>query len=416
MLKQLFLTVLLLAIAVPTWATTYHTNFSTGNDTTGDGSSGTPWKTLQKCADVATSGDICLGTGTYTDTDSDGNVVETVSSGVTYRAATPLGATISLSGLNAANSGFAVLDSTTTIEGFIITGGTSNGTSAAHAGVNLISGSGTIIQDNTFVDVARTVCSASAFGNAGVFSANNSSYTIRRNIFHSIGRLRNGESGCTDTVVNDQHDHGIYLQSGNGVVVENNIVYNIHGGFSLVVFGATLTNLTIRHNTFVGEEGDASPNATVGLFSTINTADIVNNIIYLQSGTQPHGIGLSGTYSSVSIRKNISNLDVTLHTATGVTIANNINDATIDFTDDTGRDYTLLSTSDAIDVGETISAVSADIIGTSRPQGSAYDMGAYEFLVSGGGGEGGQHQNPTNDSPRRNPLQFFMRYEDEYVH
>jgi hypothetical protein len=40
----------------------------------------------------------------------------------------------------------------------------------------------------------------------------------------------------------------------------------------------------------------------------------------------------------------------------------------------------LQSSSPAIDAGLTISSVMNDYVGTARPHGSAYDIGAYEYL------------------------------------
>jgi len=55
----------LLMASSPAFAATYHVA-TTGNDTTGDGSSGTPWATPMKCADTMVAGDTCLiHTGTY---------------------------------------------------------------------------------------------------------------------------------------------------------------------------------------------------------------------------------------------------------------------------------------------------------------------------------------------------------------
>ncbi|MHC4714982.1 MAG: choice-of-anchor Q domain-containing protein, partial [Planctomycetota bacterium] len=50
------------------------------------------------------------------------------------------------------------------------------------------------------------------------------------------------------------------------------------------------------------------------------------------------------------------------------------------FTDPGNDDYTLKSTSPAKDAGTTRSEVTDDIVGTARPQGSAYDMGCYEYV------------------------------------
>ena len=51
-----------------------------------------------------------------------------------------------------------------------------------------------------------------------------------------------------------------------------------------------------------------------------------------------------------------------------------------DFTNAGSADFSLLVTSDAIDAGQTIAGVTDDIIGTSRPQNSVYDIGAYEYV------------------------------------
>ena len=46
-----------------------------------------------------------------------------------------------------------------------------------------------------------------------------------------------------------------------------------------------------------------------------------------------------------------------------------------------GTDFRLQARSPAIDTGATISGFSTDILGVSRPQGAAWDIGAYELIV-----------------------------------
>ena len=48
-------------------------------------------------------------------------------------------------------------------------------------------------------------------------------------------------------------------------------------------------------------------------------------------------------------------------------------------------DFNLQETSDAIDAGTTIATVTTDIIGVTRPQGAAYDIGAFEVVQGGTG-------------------------------
>src|SRR5262245_58079156 len=63
--------VLLLLLLLPTLAqgTTWYIDGTTGNDTTGTGATGAPWKSIQKCATTAVSSDICaIRAGTYRET------------------------------------------------------------------------------------------------------------------------------------------------------------------------------------------------------------------------------------------------------------------------------------------------------------------------------------------------------------
>jgi len=60
------------------YAATVYTNSSTGNDTTGDGTSGTPYKTFHKAYTEASASDTIDLTGTFdwTDADETGDVAE----------------------------------------------------------------------------------------------------------------------------------------------------------------------------------------------------------------------------------------------------------------------------------------------------------------------------------------------------
>ncbi len=72
-------------------------------------------------------------------------------------------------------------------------------------------------------------------------------------------------------------------------------------------------------------------------------------------------------------------------TATGTN--SHANETTADiWTDPANADFTLKASTNAVDGGATISALSPDAAGTTRPQGSAYDMGPLEFVSGGGGG------------------------------
>jgi len=56
-----FIVLTLLALSGPVNAANYYFDLASGNDTTGDGSSGNPWKTIDKCTTSRTAGDECRG-------------------------------------------------------------------------------------------------------------------------------------------------------------------------------------------------------------------------------------------------------------------------------------------------------------------------------------------------------------------
>ena len=56
------------------------------------------------------------------------------------------------------------------------------------------------------------------------------------------------------------------------------------------------------------------------------------------------------------------------------------------FENPSGDDYSLASSSPAIDAGETLADVPTDILGVVRPQGAGFDIGAYEREDDDGGG------------------------------
>jgi hypothetical protein len=71
------------------------------------------------------------------------------------------------------------------------------------------------------------------------------------------------------------------------------------------------------------------------------------------------------------------------------TAASNLAAADSAFVDVAASDYHLAAGSPAIDSGEVIASITADRDGAPRPQGSGYDIGAYEYGMSGSSGAGG---------------------------
>lgn len=400
MLRFAAAALIVLCTAAPAWATTYYVSKS-GSDAnscaTAQASDASAKLTIDAGIGCLAAGDtLIVQAGTYSDSVSCGGVTALVcmdttgSSGmvITIIAETPC------TGLATATPSCAtILDANETIdecaiptstvsywriEGFKITECEKNGVILNASGDNFE------IVGNWFYHIAR-VCTASAFGNTGIFSSR-SNVLIEGNRFEEIGRLANGEDGCAETIVN--LDHGIYLSEGANVDIRNNVFLAHTRGWAIQCFSSVESNVvsdsTIQNNTFSG----ANPfrNGHVIIHVDLTTVDIANNI-----SSDPTGAFLrvynSDTYTSVTVRNTlpfavddmIVNQSEVGYTPTGFTVSGTLADANPEFQ---GAGFELQETSPAIDAGLTLAAVTTDVNGTSRPQGDAYEIGAYEFTPS----------------------------------
>jgi parallel beta-helix repeat protein len=205
-----------------------------------------------------------------------------------------------------------------------------------------IEGSHNLIEGNELYDLV-------AFGIQIYSTAGYPSYNvIRRNRVY-------------DFALNRETAAGILLSSGSDNQAYNNIVYNGVGslGDGGTGIGVTGPNNLVYNNTVYN-------NTWMGIDTTNATNTMVKNNIVVGNGYafSPYGLG-SGTVFA-------GNLCGT--TSAGCALAGDPKFAAV-----AGGDFHLLSTSPAIDRGVTLSLVSTDFDGMSRPQGAAYDIGAYEY-------------------------------------
>jgi hypothetical protein len=183
-------------------------------------------------------------------------------------------------------------------------------------------------------------------------------FTVKNNLIWDIGNIGitnayhslNGSAPANNYYNNTIYSNGIYgfqVKSGN-VVVKNNIISN--NSTAQICRGAC------------SEDGDT---AIVSLTADYN---------FYNDGAGQTLIGrVSGTdYTLANWKTNCGCGDAAAITGNPL------------FTNAGSADFTLLSTSTAINAGTTISGVTNDFAGVSRPQSSAYDMGAYEFTGSFG--------------------------------
>jgi hypothetical protein len=164
---------------------------------------------------------------------------------------------------------------------------------------------------------------------------------------------------------------------GSAWYIYDNIAFGGTGTYGALaeIGGGNNANLNFYNNT--------AYNCTYGLRITSNNSkQVLTNNLMMNCGTAC----FSGTAASGS---NNASSDATASNSPFTSGVINKTSYTDYFVSVTGgsEDFHLKSTAtDFIDAGADLSATfSDDIIGTFRPQGSAWDIGAFEYVAQGGG-------------------------------
>lgn len=173
-------------------------------------------------------------------------------------------------------------------------------------------------------------------------------------------------------------EYGIMAIISDDVTIKNNIIYDNSVG---ILLGEN-TNKLIYNNTLI--------NNTIGIKITSNSGTgnvIKNNIIYGATNHILSDPGVSAFESNYNIIYETSDLSLTWQGTEYTTLAswrtatsqdaNSVNSDPL-FSDAGGANYTLQTNSPGIDTGVTLAGVTVDAVSVTRPQGSAYDIGAYE--------------------------------------
>ena len=165
--------------------------------------------------------------------------------------------------------------------------------------------------------------------------------------------------------VADGSGNNIYLSSKNGqngissALVANNFIWEAAGS-GIQIRNNNITYFKIFHNTLYN---NSEYGIDVVSSSNSNLVEIKNNIAY------------GNKIGQLYIQPN------------NIVATNFVTNPQFISTDPLSSDFLKLSTnSPAIDAGVTISSITTDFFGTSRPQGTGYDIGAYEY-PSGGSGD-----------------------------
>jgi hypothetical protein len=289
--------------------------------------------------------------------------------------------------------------------------GPTNGTAW---GIRLQNNAGAVNILNSIIDTPAS--STSAASTAGIsLQANTGLVTISGNQILE-NNASNGQGGggagndCIDlfktgnTIITDNflshvnggaNNLGINIDSmtaGTNALVSNNVIYMpvgdaIANNFSMSQAGFTGT-MSFYNNTTYG-------NGSSYLMTITAAGATLKNNIFDQVGS---GFGVYATAAitadydliyapagTVGVISGVNKTWAAWQTAGNDTHGVNANPLFTTVANAAGG-FALQSGSPALDVGTTLAQVPTDYLGVVRPQGTAYDMGAFERVVSGGGG------------------------------
>ena len=392
-----------------------------GNDGN-PGSESQPWKTLQHAADTVGPGDtVSVHGGNYA-----GAYLETSgtsSQPIVFQAFA--GETPSITADNSRTpDGFNLEGASwVTVQGFTIDGRSRAGIRAVtcehvtlrdnHADGNGTWGIFTGFCDDVLIEDNVT---ANSGDQHGIYVSNsgdrpvirgNTVYGNNEAGIHMNGDGSEGGDGIiSNAVVEDNviYDNGAGGGSGincDGVqdsIIRNNLIYDEHAsGISLYQIdggGPSSGNLIANNTVLVASNGRWALNLQDG---AVDNA-VYNNILlnaHSFRGTldiSPDSLsGYTSDYNAVMDRFTTDGGDSVMTLAdwrqeTGQDAHSFVSTPGALFIDASGEDYRLSATSPALDAGRTLPDVPTDLLGVARPQGPAFDIGAYELTAGGGGG------------------------------
>jgi parallel beta-helix repeat protein len=344
----------ILALPTMAYAKTLYVS-ATGNDAN-SGLLGHPVKTVQKAIGLAISGDVVeVGAGTFS-----GDV--TMTAGVSLYGAGTASTTLTGSGhaIVTANG----IGTGTTISGFSITGNTfEDGIDCVNSSPRIMN---CVVSKNHYIGIWCDDSSPSITND-----------TISDNIY--VGIEYDGSAApriANDTITGN--GSGVYSTSSTSPTITNDtITGNVWEGVECYDSSPIITNDTISGNNDNGIYCDdySSPiitndtisgNVAHGIYCDTNSSpSITNCIVWGDTGSEL--FDCSATYSDISTPAVGSNLD-----------------ADPSFVSSATGDLHLKAGSPCIDKGTPVGAPSTDKDGVHRPQGTGFDMGAYEYHVTRG--------------------------------
>jgi parallel beta-helix repeat protein len=391
---------------------------STGGSDSNNGTSvGTAFLKIQKCINTMVAGDTCfVRGGTYSESvtiNKQGNSVSSITL-KNYQNETP----IISGGITLTNADYWVIDGIT-VQGSSSYGIYSDGSdniTYKNCEVDHPLDGGIINRNSTNVVVDNCNVHHTNWRGDGSHEAismvNVNGFEVRNNQVHDSKEegidakygARNGK--IYNNVVYGNGGPNIYIDAASNIDIFNNNVYGATGdkaniGLAVEVNSNNYStdNIKIYNNIMRDSKGGVSFWVEAGAegYASFDGTQIFNNLFYrnISRGAIRYG-GFSNYATNSQIKNNIfkgnsSTIDVTGTAGidhnlfdTSPKGTNAITTSSFGFADEVGFDFHLNSNSPAVNAGVSVTTVTTDFDGNSRPSGSAYDIGPYEYVTGGG--------------------------------
>ncbi len=422
MKKTTIVSLCLLTIFTNCFAATYYVSTS-GNDSN-PGTSASPFRTIQKGADVAVSGDtVIVRSGTYVGAKFYKS--GTTSSRIVFSGEP--GAIVNAKGsLNTNNDNLWIRNASyITIQGFEVHSSLRSGIAIQGEPTDEVHG---IVIRNNFCHNNERWGVFTGYAEGILIENNETSYS---NLEHGV-YVSNSADNPVIIGNRAHHNHASGIQinadpalSGDGIIsnalIDSNIIYENGVGGGAAINLASVINSVIKNNllykNYAGgiagwDDGEGSNqfgthhnkmfNNTIvqpsngrwaiTLLNGSTNNQIKNNIllhlgtrgsINLDASSEP---GLDSNYNAVvnvfSYNDGASFVSLATWQSRGHDLNSFISSTSALFVNATADDYHLKAGSPAIDTGTTLVDVTDDLEGNPRPNGARHDIGAYE---AGGG-------------------------------
>lgn len=405
-----------LALPLPALAGTYYIAPPPAGDDGNPGTESQPWATLQHAADTIGPGDtVLVRAGNYAGAQF---TTSGTSSAPIVLEAYP-GETPAITSDNESTPDGINLEGASwmTVQGF-------NVSNRSRAGIRAVTCEHVTIRDNTtdgnfkwgiftgFCDdlLIEDNVTSNSVDEHGIYVSNSGDRpTIRGNVTfgnNDCGIQLNGDASeggdgiISDAVIEGNIIHDNNLGTGGSAInmdgvqdslIANNLLYDNHSsGISLFQDdggGPSSGNRVLNNTVLVASDGRWALNIQDGAVD--NTAE--NNILWnyhsyrgsldISEDSLP---GFHSDHNAVMDRFTTDDGDSILTLAewqqqTGQDAHSFVTTPDALFVDVADDNYQLSPSSPAVDAGTTLQDVTADIVGVTRPQGPAYDIGAYEL-------------------------------------